>query len=281
MTEQIALRNGVNIPVLGLGTFLLAPRDAEHSVEVAIRSGYRLIDTANMYCNEIAVGKGIKNSGVERKDLFLSSKLWPTVYASDSAVDETLERLGVDYLDLLFLHQPAGNYMAGYRQLEKAYKEGKVRSIGISNFFGEKLQRLLSESEIKPQVVQLEAHPYCTQKEVMGILEPYGTRLMAWYPLGHGDKSLLAQPVFAKLAAKYHKSEAQIVLRWHTQMGHIVIPGSKNPGHIKANADIFDFRLTDKEMADIASLDTEKKYYNPAPGEEEKYAAMKGNFWAD
>lgn len=279
--DYFTLNNGVKIPSLGLGTFLLAPRDAENAVKSALENGYELIDTANAYCNEIAVGKGIKESGVPREKVFLSTKLWPTVYEDDNAVDETLQRLGVDYVDLLFIHQPAGNYIAGYKQLEKAYKEGKTKSIGISNFHGEKLQKLLDAAEIKPQVIQLEGHPYCTEDEIMNELKPYGTRMIAWYPLGHGDKTLVNQPIFTELAKKYGKSNQQIVLRWHTQFGNIVIPGSKNPDHIKANLDIFDFKLTDDEMAEIAKLNSGKKYYNATPEQEEAYATMKADFWAD
>lgn len=279
--DYFTLSNGVKIPSLGIGTFLLAPRDAENAAKTALENGYELVDTANAYCNEVGVGKGIKASGVPREKVFLSTKLWPTVYESDTAVDETLQRLGVDYVDLLFIHQPAGNYIAGYKQLEKAYKEGKAKSIGISNFHGEKLQKLLDAAEIKPHVIQLEAHPYCTEDEIMKDLKPYGTRIMAWYPLGHGDKTLVNQPIFTELAKKYGKSNQQIVLRWHTQFGNIVIPGSKNPDHIKANLDIFDFKLTDDEMAEIAKLNTGKKYYNATPEQEEAYATMQADFWAD
>jgi diketogulonate reductase-like aldo/keto reductase len=189
-----------------------------------------------------------------------------------------LNRLGVDYIDLLFIHQPAGNFIAGYRQLEKAYREEKARSLGISNMHDEKLEKLLAAAAIKPHVIQLEAHPYCTEKKIMGRLSEYGTKLMGWYPLGHGDPGLLKEPVFEKLADKYHKSRAQIVLRWHTQMGFITIPGSKSADHIRANIDIFDFNLTDEEMGEIAKLDGKKKYYNPDGAAEEKYARMHRSF---
>lgn len=272
--EKFKLSNGVQIPSIGIGTFMLTPDQAEKSVYNALKCGYSLVDTANAYVNEKAVGRGMKKSGVPREKIFLSTKLWPTVYEEDSAVEKTLERLGTDYIDLLFIHQPAGNFMAGYRQLEKAYKAGIVKSIGISNFHGEKLKRLLNEAEIKPHVIQLEAHPYYTQYETMKELEPYGTRLMAWYPLGHGDKSLINEPVCAKLAAKYGKSNAQIILRWHTQMGFIVIPGSANAEHIRDNFNIFDFTLTDEEMADIAKINKNIRYYNATPQQEEAYASM-------
>lgn len=273
--EYFELSNGVKIPALGIGTFLLAPDAAEKAVTAALADGYSLVDTANAYVNEKAVGRALKNSGLDRKDVFLSTKLWPTVYTAEDAVDKTLDRLQTDYVDLLFIHQPAGDYIAGYRQLEKAYKEGKARSIGISNFRGEKLEKLLAAAEIAPHVIQLEAHPYCTEKDVTERLEEYGTRLMAWYPLGHGDKKLINEDVFVKLAEKYGKTPAQIVLRWHTQKGFIVIPGSSDERHIKDNIDIFDFELTDGEMEEIAALDTNTKYYNATPRQEEAYASFR------
>lgn len=274
MNNTFTLSNGVNIPSVGIGTFMLTPAQAEKSVIAALACGYRLIDTANAYVNERAVGRGMKASGIAREDIFLSTKLWPTVYEAPDAVEKTLERLGTDYIDLLFIHQPTSNFMAGYRQLEKAYKEGKVRSIGISNFDGKNLAALLVEAEIKPHVIQVEAHPYYTQAETMAQLADCGTRLMAWYPLGHGDKSLMQEPVFAALAEKYGKSTAQIILRWHTQMGFIVIPGSANPQHIRDNFDIFDFTLNEDEMKQIASINKGIRYYNASAEQVEQYAHM-------
>lgn len=213
----------------------------------------------------------MKKSGVTREDIFLSTKLWPTVYESEDAVDKTLERLQTDYIDLLFIHQPAGNYIAGYSLIEKAYQEGKVKAIGISNFHGEKLDNLLAHAKIKPHVIQLEAHPYCTENEIMKQLESYGTKLMSWYPLGHGDKSLLAENVLINIGEKYGKSSAQVILRWHVQMGFIVIPGSCSKKHIQDNIDIFDFTLTQEEMNEIGKLDKNIKYYNPTLEQEEAY----------
>ncbi len=260
--ENTVLNNGITCPLVGIGTFTLAPADAENSVREALKMGYRLIDTANAYVNERAVGRGMKESGIAREEIFLSTKLWPSEYENPNAMDETLERLGVDYVDLLYIHQPAGNWMAGYRQLEKAYKEGKAKAIGISNFEGEFLAELETKWEVVPQFMQVEAHPYFAQDELRKTLDKYGIKLMAWYPLGHGDKSLIEQPVFKKLAEKYGKSPAQIILRWHTQMGFVVIPGSKNVAHIKDNLDILDFRMTDEEMAEIAKMNTGKRYYH-------------------
>ena len=276
--EYATLSNGIKAPLLGIGTFMISPEDTVNSVYSAIKMGYRLIDTANAYMNEESVGKAVQRAIdekiVTREDLFISTKLWPTLYENDSAIENALNRLNMDYVDLLFIHQPAGNYMAGYRLLEKAYREGKAKSLGISNFYGDKLDNLLNESEIKPHVMQLEAHPYCTEKDVRDRVAEYGTVLMGWYPLGHGDPGLVKEEVFSKLADKYRKSNAQIVLRWATQMRFITIPGSKNPDHIRDNGDIFDFSLTDDEMAEIARLDGTKKYYNATDDEVEKYAGM-------
>ena len=276
--ENIRLYNGVEAPLLGIGTFMISPEDTEKSVYAALKLGYRMIDTANAYMNEEAVGKALQkaiNEGiVTREEVFVSTKIWATLYEKESAVDDTLKRLDLDYVDLLFIHQPAGNYMAGYRMLEKAYRDSKAKSLGISNFEGEKLEKLLADSEIKPHVIQMEAHPYCTEKEIRDRLAEYGTATMGWYPLGHGDRGLVNEDVFTKLADKYRKSNAQIVLRWHTQMGFITIPGSKNPDHIRDNADIFDFTLTDEEMEEISKLDGTKKYYHADEEQVEKYATM-------
>lgn len=276
--EYIRLYNGVEVPVLGIGTFMISPEDAEKSVYAALKGGYRMIDTANAYMNEEAVGKAlaraIRDGIVKREEVFVSTKIWPTVYEDEAAVEKTLKRLGLEYVDLLFIHQPSGSFMAGYKLIEKAYKEGKARSLGISNMNGEKLERLLAAAEIKPHVIQLEAHPYCTEKEIMNRLAEYGTRLMGWYPLGHGDPGLVKEEVFSRLADKYHKSNAQIVLRWATQMGFITIPGSKNPDHIRDNFNLFDITLTDEEMSEIAKLDGTKKYYEPDEATVEKYASM-------
>ncbi len=276
--ETFTLNNGVKMPVIGIGTFLMDPDHAEQAVYDALKSGYRMIDTANGYMNEKAVGRGMKKSGVDRKDIFLSTKLWPSVYEDPNAVDDTLRRLGTDYVDLLFIHQPSGNWEAGYRQLEKALKDGKARAIGISNFHDEKLAKLLEVSEVKPHVMQYENHPYYTADDVRKALAPFNVRFMAWYPLGHGDKSLQREPVFTELGRKYGKSPAQIILRWHVQFGNVVIPGSTNPDHIHANADIFDFTLTDEEMDEIAKIKKNIRYYNGSAAQEESYAQMRPDF---
>lgn len=272
--KQITLNNGVDMPMAGIGTFLLTPDEAEASVLYALKVGYRLIDTANAYLNEKAVGRAMKQSSVDREDIFLETKLWPTFYEQADAVDKTLERLGTDYIDLLLIHQPAGNYTAGYRLMEKAYKEGKVRAIGLSNFNEEKIKEILDICEIKPAVLQTEIHPYDQEKELKEFLKQTGMAIQAWYPLGHGDENLLKEPVFMELGRKYRKEPAQIILRWHIQAGNIVIPGSKNPVHIQDNFELFDFTLTQQEMMRIAELDQHKRYYINTPELLKKYAEM-------
>lgn len=276
--ENLTLNNGIACPKIGIGTFMLAPSDAENSVREALKMGYRLVDTANAYVNERAVGRGIKESGIDREEVFLSTKLWPSEYENPNAVDETLERLGVDYVDLLYIHQPAGNWLEGYRQLEKAYREGKAKSIGISNFEGEYIEKLQNEWEIVPQFIQVEAHPYFTQKDLRKTLDKYDIKIMSWYPLGHGDKSLINEEIFRKIGEKYGKTSAQVSLRWHTQMGFAVIPGSKNVDHIKDNLDILDFTLTEEEMNEIAKLDKDQRYYHRTDEQLAGFAAWRPSF---
>ena len=279
--EYMELNNGLKCPVIGIGTFMLTPAEAENSVREALKMGCSLVDTANAYVNERAVGRGIKQSGVKREEVFLSTKLWPSEYENPKAVDETLARLGVDCVDLLYIHQPAGNWLAGYRQLEKAYKEGKASSIGISNFEGKYIAELETKWELAPQFIQVEAHPYFTQAELRRTLDQYGVKLMSWYPLGHGDKALLKEPVFMKLGQKYGKTPAQIILRWHTQMGFAVIPGSRNVDHIRDNLDILDFTLTKEEMAEIAKLDKGVRYYHRTDAQLLQFAAWQPSYEAE
>lgn len=272
--EYVTLNNGIKMPMAGIGTFLLSPDEAEASVLAALEYGYRLIDTANAYMNEKAVGRAMKHSGVAREDIFLETKIWPCFYEENDAIDKTLERLDTDCIDLLLIHQPAGNYVAGYRQMEKAYKEGKVKAIGLSNFNEDQIKEILDICEVKPQILQTEVHPYSQEKALKAFLDKEGIVIQAWYPLGHGDKTLIEEPLFAEFGTKYGKSSAQIILRWHIQDGNIVIPGSKNPDHIKDNFDIFDFALTDVEMEQIAAMDKQKRYYTSTPELLEKYVTM-------
>lgn len=257
------LNNSVEMPSIGIGTYLLEPKYAYNSVLNALKLGYRLIDTANAYMNERAVGRSIKDSQIERKDIFVSTKLWASEYENPNAVEETLERLGLDYIDLLFIHQPTKNWREGYKQLIKAYKEGKIRSIGISNFEGEYIQDLLKEFDVIPQVIQVECHPFYPQEELRKVTDKLDIKIMSWYPLGGKEMSteLLENPTIVNLANKYHKTSAQIVLKWHIEMGFIVIPGSKNIDHIKDNIDLFDFTLTKEDMNQIASLNNGQRRY--------------------
>lgn len=270
----VKLNNGVEMPMAGIGTFLLSPQEAEASCISALQDGYRLIDTANAYVNEKAVGRAMKKSGIAREEIFLETKLWPSFYNDVDAVEKTLQRLDTDTIDLLLIHQPIGNYIAGYRLMEQAYKAGKVRAIGLSNFNEEQIREILSVCEVRPAVLQIEIHPYSQEKGLKEFLSKEDIVIQAWYPLGHGDAALLQEPVFAKLAEKYGKSNAQVILRWHIQAGNVVIPGSKNPEHIRANFDLFDFELTAEEMQEIQKLNKDKRYYTSTPELLKSYAEM-------
>ena len=272
--EYTTLNNGIKMPMAGIGTFLLTPDQAESAVLEALKDGYRLIDTANAYVNEKAVGRAMKKSGLTREDIFLETKIWPSFYMQEDAVEKTLERLDTDYIDLLLIHQPSGNYVAGYRLMEKAYKEGKVKAIGLSNFTKEQIQEILDICEVKPAVLQTEVHPYFQEQELKEFLAKEDIKIQAWYPLGHGDTALLNDETIVEFGEKHQKSTAQIILRWHIQAGNIVIPGSKNPEHIKANFDLFDFALTEDEMKKISELDKNVRYYTSTPELLKKYAEM-------
>lgn len=277
--KEFKLNNGVIMPSVGIGTFLLEPKDAENSVREALKMGYRLIDTANAYINERAVGRGMRSSGVKREDIFLSTKLWPSEYENPNAVNETLERLETDYIDLLFIHQPTKNWREGYKQLVKAYKEGKIRTIGVSNFENQ-IADVLKEFEIKPQVIQVECHPFYPQDELRKITGKEDIRIMSWYPLGGKGMTgeLLNNPIVISIAEKHHKSPAQVVLKWHTQMGFIVIPGSKNVDHIKDNIDIYDFELDDVDMNEMAKLNIGKRRYEADDDRVEQYASWQPTY---
>ena len=259
---HITLNNGIEMPLVGLGTYQLSSEDAQASTTYALDNGYELIDTANVYVNERAVGRGMRASSKAREEIFLETKLWPSFFERATAVDETLERLGTDYIDLMILHQPAGDTVAGYRILEKAHKEGKIRAIGLSNFDVAQTQRILDECEVVPAINQVECHPYFPQTELKALLKEHNIALQAWYPLGgRGNDSIMSESLIQGLAEKHGKSPAQVLLRWHIQQGHIVIPGSKTPSHIAQNINLFDFALTDEDMAQIDSLDKGKPFF--------------------
>lgn len=269
------LNNGIKMPLIGIGTFMLNPDQAEQSVLNSLTNEYRLIDTANAYVNEKGVGRGIKKSGVKREEIFLETKLWPAFYEEEDQIEKTLQRLNTDYVDLLLLHQPCGNYIKGYKIMEKAVKEGKVRSIGLSNFTEEQIQEILNICEIKPTVLQVEAHPYYPENELKKFLAKHDIKIQSWYPLGHGDKNLINEQIFKKLAEKYEKSNVQIILRWHIQSGNIVIPGATNLKHIKENIDIFDFKLSEEDMEEIAKINKNVRYYEPSPEKLASYSMYK------
>lgn len=272
---HITLNNGIEMPLVGLGTYQLSSEDAQASTTYALDNGYELIDTANFYVNERGVGRGMRASSKAREDIFLETKIWPTSYESETAIDETLERLGTDYIDLLLLHQYAGDIRTGYRHLEEAYKAGKVRAIGISNFPIEELRRLLGESEIKPSLIQVECHPYFPQTELKALLGEHNIALQAWYPLGgRGNASIMSEPVIAEITKTHGKSPAQVILRWHVQLGHSIVPGSKTPSHIAENLDLFDFELTNEEMAQINGLDKGEPIFQRTPEVEHFFATF-------
>lgn len=270
----ITLNDGNKIPQFGLGVFQI-PGDekTKEACLEAFKLGYRHIDTAHAYQNERGVGQAVKESGIAREEIWITSKLWPSEYGEGKtakAIDKMLERLQTDYIDLLLLHQQFGDYLGAWKDMEKAVAEGKMKSIGLSNFESERLEEVLAAATIKPSVLQVECHPYYQQNDLKKRIAPYNTVIESWYPLGHGDAALIEEPVFTKLAEKYGKTNAQIILRWHIQEGIIVFPKSSNPVHIKENIDIFDFELTEEEMNEIRQLDKGFCYYTRTLAEQEE-----------
>ena len=270
----ITLNDGNKIPQFGLGVFQI-PGDekTKEACLEAFKLGYRHIDTAHAYQNERGVGQAVKESGIPREEIWITSKLWPSEYGEGKtakAIDKMLERLQTDYIDLLLLHQQFGDYLGAWKDMEKAVAESKVKSIGLSNFESERLEEVLAAATINPSVLQVECHPYYQQNDLKKRIAPYNTVIESWYPLGHGDAALIEEPVFTKLAEKYGKTNAQIILRWHIQEGIIVFPKSSNPVHIKENIDIFDFELTEEEMNEIRQLDKGFRYYTRTLAEQEE-----------
>ena len=278
LVEYILLNNGVKMPKLGYGTIAQFGEQIEDNVAFALNNGYRLIDTANRYGNEVEVGRGIKKSGVDRKDIFLLTKLGPTLYENNQAIDETLKRLDVDYIDMMLLHHPVNNYMYAYKMLERAYKEGKIKAIGLSNFPVEKIQEILDNCEIVPTMMQCECHPYYPAEHVIDFLKEKGIAVQSWFPLGHGSKDLLNDDVIVSLAQKYNKTTAQIILRWHYEMGFSFVPGSKSFEHIKENAEILDFELTQEDMDLIATINKHEPFYKVTVESLHRLATTKCNF---
>lgn len=280
MTEQpyLTLNNGLKMPQFGLGVYLIP--DGKETIDAclnALKLGVRHIDTAHAYQNERGVGEALKQSGLNRQEIWITTKLWPTEYGEGKttiAIDKMLSRLQTDYIDLLLLHQQVGDYRGAWKDMEKAVKAGKVKSIGLSNFH-ENLEDVLQLATIKPAAIQVECHPYFPQHELKKRMEKYGTVIESWYPIGHGDKNLINEPIFTKLAQKYGKTNVQIILRWHIQEGNAVFPKTTNPQHLRDNFDIFDFNLTVEEMAEISSLNQAKRYYNATLSEQENFLHWK------
>ncbi|MEX2805378.1 aldo/keto reductase [Streptococcus sp. H31] len=266
----LKLNSGYEMPQLGIGVYLVAPEETKQNLLDAFQLGYRHVDTAHAYQNEREVGQAVQASGLAREEVFITSKLWPSDYADPEAIDKMLARLDMDYIDLVLLHQEIGDYKAGWKNLETAVAAGKVRSIGLSNFESERLEEILTMATIPPAALQVECHPYFPQQTLKERISPLRTIIESWYPLGHGDSQLMSEPVFSKLAEKYGKTPAQIILRWHIQSGHAVFPKTTNPEHLKENRDIFDFTLSDDDMADIAGLAKDFRYFNMTLEEREQ-----------
>ncbi len=257
--NTIKLSNGVEMPQLGYGVYQVTPEECERCVMDAISVGYRMIDTAQAYHNEEAVGSAWKKSGVSRDELFLVSKVWISNYGDGQtmkSIDESLRKLQTDHIDLMLLHQPFCDRYGAYRDLEKAYKAGKLRAIGVSNFFPDHLIDLASNVEIPPMVNQVETHVFNQQREARKFMDEFGTRIMAWAPLGEGRNGLFTSPTLVQVGEKYGKTAAQVALRWLLQSGVIIIPKTTHKERMEENLNLFDFELTPEDMQTIASLDT-------------------------
>ena len=263
---KIKLYNGESIPQFGLGVYQIPDNnECEKVCLEAFKLGYRHIDTAHIYKNEKGVGAALKKSGIPREDFYITTKLWIDDFGEGKSlkeVDAMLERLGTDYIDLLLVHWPKKDYIGAYKDMEKAFKQGKVRSIGLSNFTVKHIEEIMSMCTVKPAINQIELHPYAQRRDIVELCNKYDIKIEPWYPIGHGNKELLDNPVFTRIGQKYKKTNAQVILRWHIQKGYIIFPRSRNPDHIKENIDIFDFQLNDDEMKEIDSLDKKKLYVN-------------------
>ncbi|MFC6255180.1 aldo/keto reductase [Secundilactobacillus hailunensis] len=260
---QIPLANGQTIPQLGLGVFQVDnENDIKNSVKWALAAGYRHIDTAAYYGNEQWVGEAIRESGLDRKDLFVTSKLWNSVRGYDEtkqAFQASLDKLGLDYLDLYLIHWPAPGYVDSWKAMEDLYRDGKIKNIGVSNFEQNQLEDLMSKTEIKPEVDQIETHPYFQQNDMHTYLESQGIQHEAWSPLGGGNNNAINDPLIKKLAAVHNVTPAQVILRWHVQREEVVIPKSIHEDRVKANRNIFAWGLDEDEMEAIAKLDQGKR----------------------
>lgn len=262
--KTIKLNNGIEMPQIGYGVYQVSPDECERCVSDALKTGYRMIDTAQAYHNEEGVGRAVKNSGINRSDIFIVSKVWISNYGYEKAkasIDESLRKLQTDYIDLMLLHQPFCDRYGAYRALEDAYREGKLRAIGVSNFYPDHFIDLASNVDIVPAVNQVETHVFNQQTEAQKIMEEFGTHIMSWGPLAEGRNNLFSNETLTKTGNSHGKSVAQIALRWLIQRVVIIIPKSVHIERMEQNLDIFDFELTDEEMAEIATLDTGKSLF--------------------
>ncbi len=252
------LYNGVKMPMIGYGVYQVTPEECEACVADALKAGYRLIDTAQSYFNEREVGRAISESGIPREELFVTTKVWIEHYGYESAkrsVLESMEKLKVEYLDLCLLHQPFGDVYGAYRALEELYDEGRLRAIGISNFYPDRMVDIASFARIKPMVNQIELHPHNAQKEALLWHEKYGVCLEAWAPFGEGRGGMFELPVLEDIARRHGKTVAQVILRWHLQRGIVAIPKTVHPERMRENIDVFDFSLSEDDMSAISTLD--------------------------
>lgn len=262
--ETIELRNGVVMPIIGYGVYQVDPSECELCVSNALKVGYRMIDTAQAYHNEDGVGAAIAKSEIARKDIFIVSKVWISDYGYEKAkvsIDVSLRKLGTDYIDLMLLHQPFCDRYGAYRALEEAYKDGKLRAIGVSNFYPDHLIDLANNVEIPPMVNQVETHVFDQQIQAQKYMEQLGCQIMSWGPLAEGRNKFFTNPVLDAIGKKYGKSVAQVALRWLTQRGVVIIPKSVHVDRMQQNLDIFDFTLSEQDMAEIAGLDTGKSLF--------------------
>lgn len=257
--QMVCLNNGVQMPLEGFGVFQVPDAaECERAVSDALEVGYRLIDTAAVYMNEEAVGKAIRSSGIPRKDLFITTKLWvqDTDYESAKKAFETsLNKLGLEYLDLYLIHQPFRDYYGAWRAMEELYKEGRIRAIGVSNFYPDRLVDLCMNAEIIPAVNQVECHPFFQQKDALKVMKEYDVQLEAWGPFSEGKNNFFQNPTLSEIATKYGKSVAQVALRWNVQRGVVVIPKSVHKERIQENFNIWDFELSEKDMKTISRMD--------------------------
>lgn len=270
--DYITLNNGINMPLEGFGVFQVPdPAQCEQAVLDAIASGYRLIDTAAAYMNEEAVGAAIQKCGVNRSDLFITTKLWvkdASYEGAKKAFETSLKKLGLDYLDLYLIHQPMGDYVGAWRAMEELYKEGVIRAIGVCNFYPHVLADFCETVEITPMVNQIELHPFFQQEDALNLMKEYGVVPEAWGPFAEGNHGIFTHPVLTAIGEKYGKSAAQVALRWNVQRGVVVIPKSVHRERIEQNMDIWDFALSDADMAEIGKLDIGHSeivnHYDPA-----------------